>query len=268
MWTGTLLCLPASATATPRPGLLVSRDLTLECWLDRTEVEKRLTAATSNPASALYGARFDCLTEVDEDLAYDIEAEDDTAVSDSGQKKKKKRQCGGEGRAIEPGSSGRPNKKAAAAKEDDWDDGSYWEVEKIVGSHDSGGEAGVFFLVRWLGYAAVHDSWEPADQLVQDLDNFHELVLAFDVSKGDGGGVQSALAQKAAVLAAATPPPPPTAAEAAGPTEILRRGARYDSASLLISPRLVSLRVSMHTRWPGRVTLVEAKAQLAVGSRI
>lgn len=67
---GTVLRLPSTAAVTAR-GVLISRDLTLECWETGEEVKRKLQAATLDPRSALHRARIDCFAEVDDCLAVD-----------------------------------------------------------------------------------------------------------------------------------------------------------------------------------------------------
>ena len=51
-----------------------------------------------------------------------------------------------------------------------------WEVKEIVGSRRYGRWKKLQYLIRWEGYSAAHDSWEPAEgihapNLVRDFEN-------------------------------------------------------------------------------------------------
>ena len=57
---------------------------------------------------------------------------------------------------------------AGADAEDVYLDGSYYDVERIVGSRRN--KKGAWeFRVRWQGYAAKHDTWERAGELPDNL---------------------------------------------------------------------------------------------------
>src|SRR6266705_3568759 len=51
-----------------------------------------------------------------------------------------------------------------------------WEVKEIVGSRHHGRWKKLQYLIRWEGYSAAHDSWEPAEgiralNLIRDFEN-------------------------------------------------------------------------------------------------
>src|SRR6266700_26183 len=51
-----------------------------------------------------------------------------------------------------------------------------WEVKEIVGSRHYGRWKKLQYLIRWEGYSAAHDSWEPAEgihapDLIRDFEN-------------------------------------------------------------------------------------------------
>ena len=60
------------------------------------------------------------------------------------------------------------------------DDEPEWEVEAILDSRRFGRKKTLQFRVRWKGYSAAHDSWEPAN-------NVHapELVKKYYKDKGN-----------------------------------------------------------------------------------
>src|SRR6266566_6611090 len=61
-----------------------------------------------------------------------------------------------------------------------------WEVKEIVGSRRYGRWKKLQYLIRWEGYSAVHDSWEPAEGI-----RAPDLIRDFERQQKDKKGTMS-----------------------------------------------------------------------------
>lgn len=69
---------------------------------------------------------------------------------------------------------GRPSTKAKKSAERGGE--KEWEVEKVVGSQIDADTSEHFYLVKWKGYAAKENTWEPK----KNLGNCHNLIREFE----------------------------------------------------------------------------------------
>ena len=68
----------------------------------------------------------------------------------------------------------------------DSSDSTEYDVEELLQSRYVGRPLQRQFLVRWEGYSSEHDTWEPAEEMPE------ELVEAFDLAGGPGSTSQPA----------------------------------------------------------------------------
>ena len=70
---------------------------------------------------------------------------------------------------------GNPRVPAPIALEDEGPAVEF-EVERVLGKRQGRGRAGAQYLVRWKGYGAHEDTWEPASHLA----NAKEKIAEFE----------------------------------------------------------------------------------------
>ena len=126
------------------------------------------------------------------------------------------------------------------------DDEPEWEVEAILDSRRFGRKKTLQFRVRWKGYSAVHDSWEPAS-------NVHapELVKRFYKSKG-GTAVKNVTLLPPAHICAMEVTPTSTASTPSYLREIALQFEQHPlpDFTLLDAPDTFELRTTYHAQDP------------------